>query len=170
MIPRTKRRLRLTRPKTARAVARRAGTLEEFGYNLRDWLHELRRLSTRQQLHDAVWVKPERLADRFEGGAIADAYLAAQVHALCNRAGIRAPRWVRDPCYVLEDPWFAVEGKLLRPYLLLDTPEEFRRRNLFTVPELTFQVRRGRPAVSDAQKREKARDRSALAMASRKNG
>jgi hypothetical protein len=32
-------RLRLSRPQTARAVARRAASVEQFGLNLCDWFH-----------------------------------------------------------------------------------------------------------------------------------
>lgn len=148
---------RLSRPQTARAVARRAVDLKQFGMNLRDWFHELHARSTRRQLLAAVKVRPPRLSDRFEGGAIADAFLAAQVAYLCRIARVRAPRWTRDPRYILDEPWFSIPGRRLRTHLLLDTPVEFRNRNLFTTPEAGFTVRRGRPRVSEATKREKSR-------------
>ncbi len=148
---------RLSRPASARAVARRTRSLQDFGYCLRDWMHELGRLSTRKQLRTAVWVRPETLAGRFPEGALADSFLAAQVEFLCNRAGIGSPRWVRDPRFVLEVPWFSIPGPAVRAHLLLDAPVEFRNRNLFTVPESPFKLRSGRPRVSEAQKREKAR-------------
>lgn len=149
--------LRLSRPQTARAVARRAASVEQFGLNLRDWFHELRRISTRAQLQAAVKVRPPRLAQRFPQGEIADAFLAAQVEYFCRRADVRPPRWTRDPAYVLDQPWFSTPGRRLRAHLLLDTPDEFRNRNLFTTPELELKIRRGRPLVSPEQKREKAR-------------
>jgi hypothetical protein len=154
-----KRLLRLSRPQTARAVARRAKSIREFGLNLRDWLHELQRLSTRAQLLDAVSVRPPRLAGRIAQGKIADAFLAAQVEWLCHRADVPPPRWTRDRCYVLADPWFSLAARRLRSHLLLDTPDEFRNRNLFTTPEGGIQIRRGRPAVAEQVKREKARRR-----------
>lgn len=150
-------RLRISRPQTARAVARRARSVEEFGLNLRDWFHELRRASSRTQLHEAVKVRPPRLADRFEQGHVADAFLAAQVEYLCHRAKVRPPRWTQDSVYVLDEPWFSTPGKRLRTHLLLDTPVEFRNRNVFTTPEFTPAIRRGRPQVSLAVKREKTR-------------
>lgn len=149
--------LRLSRPQTARAVARRASSLEEFGLNLRDWFHELRNFSTRAHLRAAVRVRPPRRAGQFAQGDVADAFLAAQVEFLCHRAGVPPPRWTRDPAYVLDEPWFSTPGKRLRAHLLLDTPDEFRNRNVFTTSEVVFAVRRGRPRVSGAQKREKAR-------------
>jgi hypothetical protein len=155
------RRPRLSRPQTARAVARRAASLEEFGLNLRDWFHELRRLSTRAQLLAAVNVRPERLARRFPQGEVADAFLAAQVEFFCHRAQVPPPRWTRDPVYVLDQPWFSTPGRRMRTHLLLDTPDEFRNRNVFTTSEFELKIRRGRPRVSAAVKREKARLRQA---------
>ncbi len=150
-------RLRLSRPLTARAVARRAGSLREFGLNLRDWLHEVHRMSSRARLRAAVQTRPPRLAGRFEQGEIADAFLAAQVEWLCHRAGIPPPRWTRDPACVLDRPWFSLSARSLRTHLLLETPVEFRNRNLFTIPEGGARIRRGRPVTSDEVKREKAR-------------
>jgi hypothetical protein len=101
--------------------------------------------------------RPPRLASNFDQGEVADAFLAAQVEWLCNRAGIRPPRWSRDPQYVLDQPWFSLPGRRLRAHLLLDTPDEFRNRNIFTTPEAKIAIRRGRPRVDDSVKREKAR-------------
>lgn len=110
-------------------------------------------------MEEAVKVRPPRLAGRFPLGEVADAFLAAQVEFFCHRAQVRPPRWTRDPCYVLDRPWFSTPGRRLRAHLLLDTPDEFRNRNVFTTPELDLKIRRGRPSVSLEQKREKARVR-----------
>lgn len=150
-------RLRLRRPLTARAVARGARSMEEFGRNLRDWFHELQRFSTRAQLAAAVKVRPPGLARKIASGQIADAYLAAQVEYLCRRAGLRPPHWTRDACYRLDEPWFSVPGRHSRAHLLLETPDEFRNRNIFTTPEINVVIRRGRPRTSAAVKRAKAR-------------
>lgn len=140
-------------------MARRARTLAEFGMNLRDWFHELRGVSTRAQLVAAVSVRPPALAGRLPDGdgRIADAFLAAQVEFLCRRAGVRPPHWTRDPRFVLEEPWFALPGRRARAHLLVETPDEFRNRNLFTTSEIVVRIRRGRPATSPATKRAKAR-------------
>lgn len=152
-----KRNQRLSRPRTARAVTRRATSVEQFGLNLRDWFHELRRISTRAQLQEAVKVRPPRMAQRFPLGDVADAFLAAQVEFFCHRTNVCPPRWSRDPRYVLDQPWFSAPGRRLRAHLLLDTPDEFRNRNVFTTPELELKIRRGRPLVRAEEKREKAR-------------
>jgi hypothetical protein len=131
--------------------------MEEFGLNLRDWFHELKRLSTRAQLAAAVKTRPPSLARKIPSGQIADAFLAAQVELLCRRAGLQPPHWTHDPCYVLDEPWFSVPGKHSRAHLLLETPDEFRNRNIFTTPEIEVVIRSGRPHVSRSVKLAKAR-------------
>jgi hypothetical protein len=144
------------RPRTARAVAGRADTLEQFGLNLRDWFHELRALSTRPGLLAAVSHRPPRLRERFSGGEIADAFLAAQVAHLCRQAGVRAPRWTSLPEYVLDEPWFgsADAPASLRAILIRDADVEFKNRNLFTTSEISWRPKRGRPRKSPVEHRE----------------
>ena len=149
--------LRLSRPLTARAVARRSSSIAEFGRHLRDWFHELKRLSSRAQLAAAVKIRPPTLAGEIPSGQIADAYLAAQVEFLCRRAGLHPPRWTSDPGYVLAEPWFSIPGRHSRAHLLLETPVEFRNRNIFTTPEVEVPIRRGRPSISRSEKLAKAR-------------
>ena len=147
------------RPRTARAVADRADTLERFGLNLRDWFHELRTLTTRASLLAAVSHRPPRLRDHFTGGEIADAFLAAQVEFLCRHAGIRPPLWTRSSEYVLDDPWFGYSAApaALRAILIRDAAVEFKNRNLFTNSEIEWKPRRGRPRKSLAEHRETTR-------------
>lgn len=125
--------------------------------NMRDWLHFLRQVSTRAQLAQAVAVRPPRLAGKFKDGEVADAFLAAQVEFLCRRAGVVPPKWTRDSVYVLDEPWFSLPSPLVRAHLLLDTPTEFRNRNVFTTPEFEVKICRGRPRVGADIQREKAR-------------
>ena len=150
------------RPRTARAVAQRAKSLEDFGHNLRDWLHQLRRETTREGLRRACWHRPPRLAGAFAEGAVADAFLAAQVEYLLHRAGMEAPRWVKDQGYVLPVPWFPHKDadSHLRALLIRDAHVEFANRNLFTTSEFTWSPKRGRPAVlTQEQRRSNARQR-----------
>lgn len=147
------------RPRTARAVAGRAETLEQFGRNVRDWFHELRHVTTRDGLRAAVSHRPPRLRGNFPGGQIADAFLAAQVEYLCRHAEIRPPRWTGSPEYVLDDPWFGYSDAPagLRAILIRDAPAEFKNRNLFTTSEIEWRPRRGRPRKSPEEHREKTR-------------
>ncbi len=147
------------RPLTARAVASRAGTLRQFGLNLRDWFHELRRLTTRESFSAAVSHRPPRLRTRFPGGEIADAFLAAQVEFLCRRANVRVPTWTQSPEQVLADPWFGFSAPSagLRAILIRDSPGEFKNRNLFTTSEIEWHPRRGRPRKSLEELQEKNR-------------
>jgi hypothetical protein len=163
------------RPRTARAVADRADTLEQFGLNLRDWFHELRLLTTRQSLLAAVSHRPPRLRARFASGQIADAFLAAQVEFLCRHAKVPPPRWTRSTEYILDDPWFGYSDAPLglRAMLIRDAPSEFANRNIFTSSEIEWSPRRGRPKKSPEEQREKARQRQRRwrqAMANRQVG
>ena len=58
---------------------------------------------------------------------------------------------------MLDEPWFSIPGRRLRTHLLLDTPDEFRNRNVFTTSEARITIRPGRPLVPESVKREKAR-------------
>ena len=150
----------LSRPKTARAVAGRARTPAEFGRNLRDWFHELRLLTSGAELARACRVRPPQRAGLFRDGGVADAFLAAQVEHLCTGAGLRAPRWVYAPGYVLRQPWFPHENANahLRAVLIRDAHAAFVNHNLFTTSEITWRPRVGRPRVrTAAQHREAGR-------------
>jgi len=141
------------RPLTAAQVSENPTTLNEFGYNLKDWIHELKRISARKELWERVKQKPRRLKSLFEGGEVADAYLAAYVDHLCRLSKIPAPDWVYAPDLVLENPWFSDDVKTLRLYLMIKTPPAFKEKNIFTIPEVTFTVKIGRPKTSLAHKR-----------------
>jgi hypothetical protein len=147
------------RPRSARAVAGRANTLQQFGMNVRDWFHELRNVTTRDGLLAAVSHRPPRLRGNFPEGQVADAFLAAQVEYLCRHADIRPPRWTQSPEYVLEDPWFGYSEAPagLRAILIRDAPAEFKNRNLFTTSEIEWRPKRGRPQKSLDEHREKNR-------------
>jgi hypothetical protein len=140
-------------------VASRAGTLEQFGQNVRDWLHEVRQLTTRDGLAAAVSHRPPRLRDNFPGGRVADAFLAAQVEYLCRHSGIRPPKWTGSAEYVLDEPWFGYSEAPagLRAILIRDAPAEFKNRNLFTTSEIEWRPSRGRPRKSLEEHREKTR-------------
>lgn len=60
-----------------RRVAKRSDSIRDFGRHLRDWLHELRWVSTRHQAAAAIADAPARLREKLADGQVADAWLAA---------------------------------------------------------------------------------------------
>lgn len=75
--------------------------------------------------------EPPRLGLRFEGGAVADAYLAAVAVTLARELGAVPPAWTQASSRTLAVPWFAHPGPALRATLLAESPAAFRERNLF---------------------------------------
>jgi hypothetical protein len=148
----------LRRPETMRDIAESSFSLKEFGMNLRDWQHEIQRggVHSRKEFGRRIAEEPEKLADRFPQGNLADATLAAYAEWLADRAGIPRPEWVFGPERVAKSPWF---GSPLKGWLLVNSPGSFRQRNLFTIPEPVFTPKPGRPKVSRDQKRQKAAER-----------
>lgn len=144
------------RPSNLAEVAARADSLERFGRELADWLHTLRGLGSRPSLARTIAEVPPRLAERFAGGALADATLAAYADLLAARIGIAPPAWCFAPERIASEPWFATKGRRGRLVALRDAPPAFKRRNLFSpAPDLPVRLRAGRPPVSDAQRRAK---------------
>ena len=127
----------IRRPKTLKDVALQSDTLEAFGTNLRDWQHEIQRggVHSRATLTQRLEQEPPLLCNRFEGGDIADAYLAAYAEWIADQAGIPRPIWCENSERCANDPWFATP---IRGQLLAMTPASFRQRNLFTIPDPVF--------------------------------
>ena len=149
---------RIRRPSTLYEVAVWSESLAEFGTNLRDWQHAIRRegVHSRPELLRRLSDPPPLLATRFPQGEVADAYLAAYAEWLADRSGVPRPEWCGDPRRVSEEPWFSSPARAM---LLVTSPASFRQRNLFTRPEPVFTPLPGRPRVPDEQRREKARRR-----------
>ena len=76
-------------------------------------------------------MEPERLASRFEGGEVCDAYLAAVAVALAREIRAVPPTWAWAEDRKLKRPWFASPGPAIRAMLLWKSPAPFRERNLF---------------------------------------
>lgn len=150
--------LDIRRPLTLADVTRHADTLETFGMNLRDWQHEIQRggVHSRAEFRRRVAKVPPLCRQRFTGGDVADAYVAAYAEWLADKAGVDRPAWTKNASRVAKEPWFATP---LHGRLLATTPASFRQRNLFTIPEPVFQPAPGRPRVPTEHKREKARQR-----------
>jgi hypothetical protein len=145
-------------PATLAEVAEHSQSLNDFGLRVREWNHAVTRgdISNRPALTSAIQKAPDKLAPRFTEGEIADAYLAAYAEWIADQSGIPRPEWTNDRSRYLKKPWFANNA---RASLLVLAPASFRQRNVFTLPEKVVRLRRGRPKVSTAQKKAKARER-----------
>ena len=115
------------RPDSVAEVARHSISAPSFSCELADFLHEFALRGDTSMLTGS----PPLLRDRFELGAVNDAYLAAVASYLAARLGGPAPLWTRDPERILREPWFASPGRHMRALLLVESPAAFRERNLF---------------------------------------
>lgn len=143
------------RPSKLKDVAERSDSIGDFGRHLRDWLHELRRASSRAQAAAAIADEPPSLRDRFPEGRIADAWLAAYAEHLAGKIGVVPPEWAFARWRISEDPIFD-EGSTpaLRTLALVRAPLAFKRRNIFThAVDLPLALRAGRPTKSAEEKR-----------------
>ncbi|HEY8993975.1 MAG TPA: hypothetical protein VIM71_04895 [Lacunisphaera sp.] len=151
-----------TRPKSLKQVAEQSGSLSEFGLNLRDWLHELRRASSRTQAAAMIDDEPPRLQDKFPQGHIADAWLGAYAEHLARKVDHRAPAWAFAPERIANDPIFDehANSPTLRLLALANAPAAFKRRNIFTPSvDLPLRLRAGRPTKSLEEKRKNNAER-----------
>lgn len=124
--------LAIRRPGTLNEVAAESASVGDFGYNLKDFLHEFERDRQRQQpLAPRLAEEPPRLAGRFKEGNICDAFLAATADYLSRANGLTTPDWALAANRVLEEPWFSLDSPRVRLLLLRDTPSAFKDRNLF---------------------------------------
>lgn len=144
------------RPTTLKEIAARSDSIAEFGRHLRDWLHELRRASSRPQAAATIADEPPRLADKFPQGEVADAWLAAYAEHLAGKIGAAAPEWAFAPWRISDDPIFDESSTpALRTLALIQSPIAFKRRNIFTPSvDLPFALRAGRPTKSIEEKRQ----------------
>lgn len=143
------------RPTTLKDIAERSESIGEFGRYLRDWLHELRRVSSRTQAAATITDEPPPLRDKFPQGQIADTWLAAYAEHLAGKIGVVAPEWTFAPWRTSDDPIFD-DGSTptLRTLALIRAPLAFKRRNIFTPSvDLPLTLRAGRPAKSAEEKR-----------------
>ncbi len=143
------------RPATLKEIAQRSDSIGNFGRHLRDWLHELRRASSRPQAAATIADEPPRLREKFAQGGIADAWLAAYAEHLAGKIGDVAPEWAFTPWRTSDDPIFD-EGSTpaLRTLALVRAPLAFKRRNIFTPSvDLPLTLRAGRPPKTADEKR-----------------
>lgn len=150
------------RPKSLQDVAQNSETLDEFGRHLRDWLHELRRASSRAQAAASIAHEPPRLRDKFPQGQVADAWLGAYAEHLSGKIGRAAPAWSFSPDRIASEPVFDAyaDSPALRNLALARSPLAFKRRNIFTPSvDLPLRLRAGRPGKTVEEKRKTNADR-----------
>ncbi|MBI4657935.1 MAG: hypothetical protein HY735_03640 [Verrucomicrobia bacterium] len=78
-----------------------------------------------------VQERPALLASAHPQGTMIDAFLAAAAEHLCRRFEFSIPDWVYERGRCLDRPFFALPSPAFRTTLLLESPMEFRSRNLF---------------------------------------
>jgi hypothetical protein len=126
--------LAIRRPKSLREVAVETETYEDFGMNLRDFLHEFARARERgQPLAPMLADEPPRIATRFPEGNICDAFIAGTADYLSRVNRIPTPLWAQSADRVLERPWFSEPALEARLFLLRDTPSAFKEKNIFVM-------------------------------------
>jgi hypothetical protein len=145
-----------SRPATLRNVAERSESLGDFGRYLRDWLHELRRASSRRRAAAMISDEPPSLRDKFAHGYVADAWLGAYAEHLAGKIGVPSPEWAFAAKRISGEPIFDEGGDSpkLRALALAQAPLAFKRRNIYTPSvDLPLVLRAGRPIKSLEDKR-----------------
>ena len=117
----------MKRPASLAEVAQLTSDRPSFHLHVADFIDEFRRMKRSSMLVE----EPRLLRDAYEGGDIADAYLAAVAVTLAREIGAAPPGWTWDESRKLRRPWFAWPGPSLRATLLAESPAPFRERNLF---------------------------------------
>lgn len=140
-------------PKTATEVTFNIYQASDFLPCLQNWQAELKTITSRKELLTRFQDAPPLLRSRLKDLGYCDAYLAAYVEWVCQLTGTKAPEWVKQPHRVADSPLIDESIDLS------EAPESFRKRNLFTLPVNVVQLRRGRPAKSDAHKLKNNADR-----------
>jgi len=120
------------RPQSLKEIAIESASLAEFGLNVRDFLREWN-LAARagRNLNQLIADEPAIMAGAIEQGEVCDAFLAALAVHLSGKGSLIAPDWADDPRRRLSQPWFSLESKAARDWLLTEALPTFRERNLF---------------------------------------
>lgn len=114
-----------------------------FKRNLRDWCDHARGITARSTALASVVAQPRLLRAKFPEGAVADAWLAAYAEYVCLQLAASIPEWALKPNRFLSEPSFddGVSDPRARALVLDQSPEAFRRRNIFTgLGELALNV------------------------------
>lgn len=113
-----------TRPATLQEVATRTLNGGRFDPLLREFLDEFYVGDAAKRSH-AIAQSPMRIAP------VHDAYLGAVAEHLAMKYGLPVPEWVDEPYRFLTKPFFAGGLENLKAILLVESPQSFRRRQIF---------------------------------------
>ena len=80
---------------------------------------------------DLLIEPPALMRNYLSEGIIWDAYWGGIVESLSRKYHFQIPLWVEAPERFLKKPFFGIQAPSFRATLLLESPIEFRRRNLF---------------------------------------
>jgi len=131
----------IKRPESLSEVAAESTTYDDFGYNLKDFLHTLAFAQKEgRPLQPLFADAPKRLAGFFPEGNICDAFLAATADYLSRKHGIPTPNWALKDDLVLAEPWFSPPFLTVRMRLLRDTPSAFKDKNIFIFEDALIAV------------------------------
>jgi hypothetical protein len=98
-----------------------------FSYLLGDFLDAFYRAPD----VEALAPEPEFLQGTVPKGEVWDAFLAATAEYLARKYHFTVPTWTGSHLRQLRRPYFPIEAPQFRATLLLESPMEFRSRNLF---------------------------------------
>lgn len=153
----------IPRPKSLYGVSIASIDQNTFGVHLADFEHELASIHNRKGLGLAIEREPKLLNNQFRTGNIADAWLAAYAELLAFEFILEYPSWLWAAPRFLNEPYFQdAHSPRAKLFHILKSPPAFTRRNLFVDIVLpAIELKRGRPKVSAAHKREMNRKRVA---------
>ena len=117
----------MRRPRSLAEVAAWTTDRKIFHLHVADFIDEFRRSGSCAMLVE----EPRRLSSVYQGGEVADAYVAAVAVSLAREIHEPPPAWAWNETRKLRRPWFAWPGPALRATLLAESPAPFRERNLF---------------------------------------
>lgn len=91
-----------------------------------DWFYSSKR--TKEDRFNSVKDEPNFI--KYEDWQ--KAFIAASVNKICDDYRVSNPKWVFKKEYFLKEPYFSLNTKSeLRIYLLLESPVQFRMRDLY---------------------------------------
>lgn len=100
-----------------------------LGNFMNDWFGCAR--DQREQLVADPLLIPEVLTEENHRWAV---FIAASVEWLCQKYTVPCPAWIYNPVYTLQKIWWYADGlhkPQVRARLLEETPEPFRKRNIY---------------------------------------